>query len=165
MTRPQSRQLERKVKKKKSSYIVITLSLKLFECFCCLFVHIRALKSILSFLYFPTAPPMFLPISSTPQPERRQTPQRRHSIEKETPTNVRQFQPPTKHNSKSLVSVCGLYSVKGYFLNEMGRTELHCGVIFSPLTTQEGKLWVKSRDLGPYWAGFPSSLDCGSLLK
>lgn len=47
---------------------------------------------------------MFLPISSTPQPERRKTPQRRHSIEKETPTNVRQFQPPTKQNSKSLVS-------------------------------------------------------------
>ncbi|KAG8133449.1 hypothetical protein E2320_011235 [Naja naja] len=32
-------------------------------------------------------PPKFLPISSTPQPERRQPPQRRHSIEKETPTN------------------------------------------------------------------------------
>lgn len=57
--------------------------------------------------YFPQwtpAPTMFLPISSTPQPERRQTPQRRHSIEKETPTSVRQFQPPTKQNSKSLVS-------------------------------------------------------------
>uniref|UniRef100_A0A3Q1GJR6 Spire type actin nucleation factor 1 n=1 Tax=Acanthochromis polyacanthus TaxID=80966 RepID=A0A3Q1GJR6_9TELE len=50
-------------------------------------------------------PPMFLPISSTPQPERRQTPQRRHSIEKETPTNVRQFLPPCKQNSKSLVGV------------------------------------------------------------
>ncbi|XP_019112165.1 protein spire homolog 1 isoform X3 [Larimichthys crocea] len=50
-------------------------------------------------------PPMFLPISSTPQPERRKTPQRRHSIEKETPTNVRQFQPPTKQNSKSLVGL------------------------------------------------------------
>ncbi|XP_030249994.1 protein spire homolog 1 isoform X1 [Sparus aurata] len=47
-------------------------------------------------------PPMFLPISSTPQPERRKTPQRRHSIEKETPTNVRQFLPPSKQNSKSL---------------------------------------------------------------
>ena len=48
---------------------------------------------------------MFLPISSTPQPERRKQPQhRRHSIEKETPTNVRLFQPPTKKNSKSLVS-------------------------------------------------------------
>ena len=47
---------------------------------------------------------MFLPISSTPQPERRQTPQRRHSIEKETPTNVRLFQPPCKKSSKSLVS-------------------------------------------------------------
>ncbi|XP_048363569.1 protein spire homolog 1 isoform X2 [Sphaerodactylus townsendi] len=48
-------------------------------------------------------PPKFLPISSTPQPERRQPPQRRHSIEKETPTNVRQFLPPTKQNSRSLV--------------------------------------------------------------
>ncbi|XP_031734464.1 protein spire homolog 1 isoform X4 [Anarrhichthys ocellatus] len=47
-------------------------------------------------------PPTFLPISSTPQPERRHTPQRRHSIEKETPTNVRLFQPPSKQNSKSL---------------------------------------------------------------
>ncbi|CAL8287004.1 unnamed protein product [Merluccius merluccius] len=53
-------------------------------------------------------PPMFLPISSTPQPERRQQPsqQRRHSIEKETPTNVRLFQPPTKKNSKSLEEFC-----------------------------------------------------------
>ncbi|XP_053252555.1 protein spire homolog 1 isoform X3 [Podarcis raffonei] len=47
-------------------------------------------------------PPKFLPISSTPQPERRQPPQRRHSIEKETPTNVRQFLPPTKQSSRSL---------------------------------------------------------------
>ncbi|XP_051920652.1 protein spire homolog 1 isoform X1 [Hippocampus zosterae] len=51
-------------------------------------------------------PPQFLPISSTPQPERRQTPQRRHSIEKETPTNVRAFQPPSKQNSKSLEEFC-----------------------------------------------------------
>ncbi|XP_077431978.1 protein spire homolog 1 isoform X1 [Vanacampus margaritifer] len=51
-------------------------------------------------------PPQFLPISSTPQPERRQTPQRRHSIEKETPTNVRPFQPPSKQNSKSLEEFC-----------------------------------------------------------
>ncbi|XP_051057037.1 protein spire homolog 1 isoform X2 [Phodopus roborovskii] len=48
-------------------------------------------------------PPKFLPISSTPQPERRQPPQRRHSIEKETPTNVRQFLPPCRQNSRSLV--------------------------------------------------------------
>ncbi|XP_069076038.1 protein spire homolog 1 isoform X2 [Pleurodeles waltl] len=47
-------------------------------------------------------PPKFLPISSTPQPERRQPPQRRHSIEKETPTNVRQFLPPCKQSSRSL---------------------------------------------------------------
>ncbi|XP_015213483.2 protein spire homolog 1 isoform X3 [Lepisosteus oculatus] len=51
------------------------------------------------------APPKFLPISSTPQPERRQPPQRRHSIEKETPTNVRQFMPPSRQSSKSLERV------------------------------------------------------------
>uniref|UniRef100_A0ABM5GB65 Protein spire homolog 1 isoform X4 n=1 Tax=Pogona vitticeps TaxID=103695 RepID=A0ABM5GB65_9SAUR len=51
-------------------------------------------------------PPKFLPISSTPQPERRQQPQRRHSIEKETPTNVRQFMPPTKQSSRSLEEFC-----------------------------------------------------------
>ncbi|XP_069813901.1 protein spire homolog 1 isoform X4 [Dendropsophus ebraccatus] len=50
-------------------------------------------------------PPRFLPISSTPQPERRQTPQRRHSIEKETPTNVRNFLPPSRQSSRSLVSL------------------------------------------------------------
>uniref|UniRef100_A0A8C0M9E8 KIND domain-containing protein n=1 Tax=Canis lupus familiaris TaxID=9615 RepID=A0A8C0M9E8_CANLF len=51
-------------------------------------------------------PPKFLPISSTPQPERRQPPQRRHSIEKETPTNVRQFLPPSKQSSRSLLCFC-----------------------------------------------------------
>ncbi|XP_015213485.2 protein spire homolog 1 isoform X5 [Lepisosteus oculatus] len=51
-------------------------------------------------------PPKFLPISSTPQPERRQPPQRRHSIEKETPTNVRQFMPPSRQSSKSLEEFC-----------------------------------------------------------
>uniref|UniRef100_A0A8C9QZL5 Spire-type actin nucleation factor 1a n=1 Tax=Scleropages formosus TaxID=113540 RepID=A0A8C9QZL5_SCLFO len=51
-------------------------------------------------------PPMFLPISSTPQPERRQAQQRRHSIEKETPTNVRQFIPPSRQSSKSLEEFC-----------------------------------------------------------
>ncbi|XP_048881036.1 protein spire homolog 1-like isoform X2 [Brienomyrus brachyistius] len=51
-------------------------------------------------------PPLFLPISSTPQPERRQASQRRHSIEKETPTNVRQFMPPTRQSSKSLEEFC-----------------------------------------------------------
>ncbi|XP_055067532.2 protein spire homolog 1 [Misgurnus anguillicaudatus] len=51
-------------------------------------------------------PPMFLPISSTPQPERRQPAQRRHSIEKETPTCVRQFLPPSRQSSKSLEEFC-----------------------------------------------------------
>ncbi|KAK1806396.1 hypothetical protein P4O66_004914 [Electrophorus voltai] len=51
-------------------------------------------------------PSMFLPISSTPQPERKQPPQRRHSIEKETPTNVRHFLPPSRQSSKSLEEFC-----------------------------------------------------------
>ncbi|XP_026083630.1 protein spire homolog 1-like [Carassius auratus] len=51
-------------------------------------------------------PPMFLPISSTPQPERRHHAQRRHSIEKETPTSVRHFLPPSRHSSRSLEEFC-----------------------------------------------------------
>lgn len=50
------------------------------------------------------APPKFLPISATPQPDKRQSPQRRHSIEKEAPTCVRPFVAPSKQTSKSLVS-------------------------------------------------------------
>ncbi|XP_044027660.1 protein spire homolog 1 isoform X2 [Siniperca chuatsi] len=49
------------------------------------------------------APPNFLPVSATPQPDKRQSPQRRHSIEKETPTSVRPFAPPSRQSSKSLV--------------------------------------------------------------
>ncbi|XP_077052343.1 protein spire homolog 1 isoform X5 [Siphateles boraxobius] len=51
-------------------------------------------------------PPKFLPISSTPQPDKRFAPQRRHSIEKEAPTNVRSFLPPSRQNSKSLEEFC-----------------------------------------------------------
>ncbi|TRY84348.1 hypothetical protein DNTS_025445 [Danionella cerebrum] len=50
--------------------------------------------------------PQFLPISSTPQPEKRVAPQRRHSIEKEAPTSVRNFLPPSRQSSKSLEEVC-----------------------------------------------------------
>uniref|UniRef100_A0AAR2KHQ5 KIND domain-containing protein n=1 Tax=Pygocentrus nattereri TaxID=42514 RepID=A0AAR2KHQ5_PYGNA len=49
------------------------------------------------------SPPQFLPISSTPQPDRRTAPQRRHSIEKEAPTSVRPFVPPSRQSSRSLV--------------------------------------------------------------
>ncbi|XP_072226102.1 protein spire homolog 1 isoform X2 [Leuresthes tenuis] len=49
------------------------------------------------------APPKFLPVSATPQPDKRQSPQRRHSIEKEAPTSVRPFLPPSRQSSKSLV--------------------------------------------------------------
>ncbi|KAI4885826.1 hypothetical protein NFI96_012884 [Prochilodus magdalenae] len=51
-------------------------------------------------------PPQFLPISSTPQPDRRTAPQRRHSIEKEAPTSVRPFVPPSRQSSKSLEEFC-----------------------------------------------------------
>lgn len=50
-----------------------------------------------------SAPPRFLHISSTPQPERNMALQRRHSIEKETPTSVRPFVPPSRQSSRSLV--------------------------------------------------------------
>ncbi|KAF7669335.1 hypothetical protein LDENG_00196590 [Lucifuga dentata] len=49
------------------------------------------------------ARPKFLPVFATPQPDKWQSPQRRHSIEKETPTSVRPFVPPSKQSSKSLV--------------------------------------------------------------
>uniref|UniRef100_A0A671UIL1 Spire-type actin nucleation factor 1a n=1 Tax=Sparus aurata TaxID=8175 RepID=A0A671UIL1_SPAAU len=52
------------------------------------------------------APPKFLPISATPQPDKRQSPQRRHSIEKEAPTSVRGFAPPSRQTSKSLEEFC-----------------------------------------------------------
>ncbi|XP_058260770.1 protein spire homolog 1 isoform X2 [Hemibagrus wyckioides] len=51
-------------------------------------------------------PPKFLPISSTPQPERHMAARRRHSIEKETPTSIRQFMPPSRQNSRSLEEFC-----------------------------------------------------------
>uniref|UniRef100_A0A8C2H9Z8 Spire-type actin nucleation factor 1a n=1 Tax=Cyprinus carpio TaxID=7962 RepID=A0A8C2H9Z8_CYPCA len=52
-------------------------------------------------------PPQFLPISSTPQPDKRFAPQRRHSIEKEDPTSVRSFLPPSRQNSRSLAHALG----------------------------------------------------------
>lgn len=55
------------------------------------------------FCLFPV-PPKFLPISSTPQPDKRFAPQRRHSIEKEAPTSVQSFLAPSRQNSKSLVT-------------------------------------------------------------
>ncbi|XP_058475482.1 protein spire homolog 1 isoform X1 [Solea solea] len=47
--------------------------------------------------------PKFLPISAAPQTDKHQSPQRRHSIEKETPTSVRPFVPASRQSSKSLV--------------------------------------------------------------
>ncbi|XP_069032173.1 protein spire homolog 1 isoform X2 [Embiotoca jacksoni] len=49
------------------------------------------------------APPKFLPVSATPQPDKRQSPQRRHTMEKEAPTSVRSFVPPSRQSSKSLL--------------------------------------------------------------
>uniref|UniRef100_A0A3B5N0V5 Spire-type actin nucleation factor 1a n=1 Tax=Xiphophorus couchianus TaxID=32473 RepID=A0A3B5N0V5_9TELE len=51
-------------------------------------------------------PPKFLPVSATPQPEKHQTLQRRHSVEREAPAFVRSFAPPSKQSSKSLEEFC-----------------------------------------------------------
>ncbi|TKS88428.1 Protein spire -like protein 1 [Collichthys lucidus] len=53
-----------------------------------------------------STPPKFLPVSATPQPDKRQSSQRRHSIEKEAPTSVRPFAPPSRQTSKSLEEFC-----------------------------------------------------------
>nr|XP_004548146.1 protein spire homolog 1 isoform X2 [Maylandia zebra] len=50
-----------------------------------------------------TKAPKFLPVSATSQPDKRQSSQRRHSIDKESPTSVRPFLPPSRQSSKSLV--------------------------------------------------------------
>uniref|UniRef100_A0A8C7F6G8 Spire-type actin nucleation factor 1a n=1 Tax=Oncorhynchus kisutch TaxID=8019 RepID=A0A8C7F6G8_ONCKI len=52
------------------------------------------------------ASPRFLPITMTPQPDSRPSPQRRHSIEKEPPTSIRPFTAPTRQSSKSLDDFC-----------------------------------------------------------
>uniref|UniRef100_A0A3B3TWX0 Spire-type actin nucleation factor 1a n=1 Tax=Poecilia latipinna TaxID=48699 RepID=A0A3B3TWX0_9TELE len=52
------------------------------------------------------APPKFLPVSATPQPEKHQALQRRHSVEREAPAFVRSFAPPSKQSSKSLEEFC-----------------------------------------------------------
>ncbi|KAK5855105.1 hypothetical protein PBY51_005240 [Eleginops maclovinus] len=49
------------------------------------------------------ASPKFLPVSASPQPDKRRSPQRRHSIEKEAPTSVCPFLPPSRQISKSLL--------------------------------------------------------------
>uniref|UniRef100_A0A3B3DFN9 Spire-type actin nucleation factor 1a n=1 Tax=Oryzias melastigma TaxID=30732 RepID=A0A3B3DFN9_ORYME len=48
------------------------------------------------------APPKFLPVSATPQPEKHHTAIRRHSIEKEAPTCIRPLVAPSRQISKSL---------------------------------------------------------------
>ncbi|KAK2830357.1 hypothetical protein Q5P01_018288 [Channa striata] len=49
------------------------------------------------------APSKFLPVCTAPQPDKHQSLERRHSIEKEAPTSVRPFAPPSRQSSKSLV--------------------------------------------------------------
>ncbi|XP_076864685.1 protein spire homolog 1 isoform X2 [Brachyhypopomus gauderio] len=51
-------------------------------------------------------PPRFLPLSSTPQPDRRPAAPRRHSIEEETPASMRPFVPPSRQTSRSLEEFC-----------------------------------------------------------
>uniref|UniRef100_A0A3Q1FF22 Spire-type actin nucleation factor 1a n=1 Tax=Acanthochromis polyacanthus TaxID=80966 RepID=A0A3Q1FF22_9TELE len=72
-----------------------------------LFFNVPPLKVFSAFLFLiSAAPPKFLPVSATPQPDKRRSPQRRHSIEKEAPTSVRPFAPPSRQASKSLEEFC-----------------------------------------------------------
>lgn len=57
----------------------------------------------------PPGQPTFLPVSAAPHPDKHRSPQRRHSIEKEAPTSVRPFAPPSRQSSKSLVCSCTLW--------------------------------------------------------
>ncbi|XP_029022175.1 protein spire homolog 1 isoform X2 [Betta splendens] len=52
------------------------------------------------------AQPKFLPVPAAPRPERQQPPHRRHSVEKDSPTSVRPFAPPSRQSSKSLEEFC-----------------------------------------------------------
>nr|XP_057903128.1 protein spire homolog 1 isoform X2 [Doryrhamphus excisus] len=47
--------------------------------------------------------PAFLPVSAPPQPDKRQSSQRRHSIEKEAPASAGRLAAPSRQNSKSLL--------------------------------------------------------------
>ncbi|MEQ2272472.1 Protein spire 1 [Xenotaenia resolanae] len=53
-------------------------------------------------VFFPLATPKFLPVSATPQPDKHQSLQRRHSAERQASTFVRAFAPPSRQSSKSL---------------------------------------------------------------
>uniref|UniRef100_A0A671MQT9 Protein spire homolog 1-like n=1 Tax=Sinocyclocheilus anshuiensis TaxID=1608454 RepID=A0A671MQT9_9TELE len=74
-------------------------------------------------------PPQFLPISSTPQPDKRIAPQRRHTIEKDAPTSVRPFLPPSRQNSKSLVT-----TTNPSFSSMLLPTEFVCFGMFVKIT-------------------------------
>lgn len=82
------------VKGKKSTISIFTLYSS---------IYLLLLLSVFISFCLSSAPPRFLPISSTPQPDRHMAPHRRHSIEKETPTSVRPFIPPSRQSSRSLV--------------------------------------------------------------
>ncbi|KAK2094734.1 hypothetical protein P7K49_028472 [Saguinus oedipus] len=113
-------------------------------------------------------PPKFLPISSTPQPERRQPPQRRHSIEKETPTNVRQFLPPSRQSSRSLC-VLG-QAMHCYFVEQDGeqdkltcnhrRRSRRAGSGRAPLVPRITSIWPRT----PFRPLF-STIQTASLLS
>uniref|UniRef100_A0A3Q2EIB0 Spire-type actin nucleation factor 1a n=1 Tax=Cyprinodon variegatus TaxID=28743 RepID=A0A3Q2EIB0_CYPVA len=64
--------------------------------------HAFLLKCFLFFL----APPKSRPVSATHQPDKHQTHERRHPVEKEAPAFVRAFAPPSRQASKSLEEFC-----------------------------------------------------------
>uniref|UniRef100_A0A8C7D657 Spire-type actin nucleation factor 1a n=1 Tax=Oncorhynchus kisutch TaxID=8019 RepID=A0A8C7D657_ONCKI len=68
--------------------------------------HYTIKPPVSTLAFSPPASPRFLPITMTPQPDSRPSPQRRHSIEKEPPTSIRPFTAPTRQSSKSLDDFC-----------------------------------------------------------
>ncbi|XP_061026306.1 protein spire homolog 1 isoform X11 [Eubalaena glacialis] len=106
-------------------------------------------------------PPKFLPISSTPQPERRQPPQRRHSIEKETPTNVRQFLPASRQSSRSLAGVLTVLQKDAAALQAI----LHPSYLFigTFCLAERGKLYEARKTL--HWPPSATSEHCQTVLK
>ncbi|XP_038144704.1 protein spire homolog 1 isoform X1 [Cyprinodon tularosa] len=61
------------------------------------------------------APPKSRPVSATHQPDKHQTHERRHPVEKEAPAFVRAFAPPSRQASKSLLEAAGSAQVTEEF--------------------------------------------------
>lgn len=92
--------------------------------------------------FLPQAPPKFLPVFTPPESEKRQSSQRRHSIEKEAPTVVHPFVRPSRQTSKSLVSSLG--RPLNYLLHPVWNSKLMSQTDKSQ-TAQHQTCWVTRR--------------------